>query len=398
MLIIEFFHFQMKRFLFWCAHEHVDFRIPEFETLASLFNIDLRWVEKSSGKGEERDPWVILDLESEDDAKKIISRSMSTRYCIELWSSSDSRDGMHEGIKRYIRENPESLSKWMKKDFKVHVEAFMKKYNTEEKMWRIEAFQYVPFEGNVKLDNPEVTFTSLEFFGFDHNNLPKEPYRLFFGRIVGEGQRQLIKKFSLKTRIFIGNTSMDPQLSFLMSNMGRIKEGDLVLDPFCGTGGVLLTSAQFGAYVVGNDIDYMTIHARSRPSRVSQKKRLKGENMVGNFKQYDLEKRYLGVMVADNSRPFYKSSLGQMFQAIITDPPYGLREPTEKVGTTADKDERIPEEFLEQHFPKKVTSSLLCSCFSKGSNPSKVESLNFFRSCIRLQISTSICSILPGGI
>ena len=31
-------------FLFWCAHEHVEFRIPEFESIAKLFNIPLKWV------------------------------------------------------------------------------------------------------------------------------------------------------------------------------------------------------------------------------------------------------------------------------------------------------------------------------------------------------------------
>ena len=32
------------KYLFWCAFEHLNFRIPEFEALAKLFNIDLKWI------------------------------------------------------------------------------------------------------------------------------------------------------------------------------------------------------------------------------------------------------------------------------------------------------------------------------------------------------------------
>lgn len=42
--------------------------------------------------------------------------------------------------------------------------------------------------------------------------------------------------FSLQHRKYIGTTSMDPELSFIMTNLALVNEGDLVLDPFCGTG------------------------------------------------------------------------------------------------------------------------------------------------------------------
>ena len=42
-------------FLFWCANEHQQFRLPEFESLSKLFDIPLNWVFRSSDH-----PWVIL--------------------------------------------------------------------------------------------------------------------------------------------------------------------------------------------------------------------------------------------------------------------------------------------------------------------------------------------------
>lgn len=80
---------------------------------------------------------------------------------------------------------------------------------------------------------------------------------------------------SLKTRKFIGNTSMDPQLSLLMANQALVKDGDIVLDPFVGSGSLLVAAAQFGGYVFGTDIDYLMLHGRTRPSRITQKVLLK---------------------------------------------------------------------------------------------------------------------------
>lgn len=53
---------------------------------------------------------------------------------------------------------------------------------------------------------------------------------------ICEGQRDLIHKLSLKDRKFIGNTTMDPHLSLMMANQAKVKDGDLVFDPFVGTG------------------------------------------------------------------------------------------------------------------------------------------------------------------
>lgn len=53
---------------------------------------------------------------------------------------------------------------------------------------------------------------------------------------IADGQRELIESYSVKKRHFIGNTSMDACLSFIMANHGRVKPNDVVYDPFVGTG------------------------------------------------------------------------------------------------------------------------------------------------------------------
>lgn len=58
---------------------------------------------------------------------------------------------------------------------------------------------------------------------------------------IADGQRELIRSHSVKNRHFIGNTSMDAGLSFIMANHAKVKENDLVFDPFVGTGEIILS-------------------------------------------------------------------------------------------------------------------------------------------------------------
>lgn len=64
---------------------------------------------------------------------------------------------------------------------------------------------------------------------------------------------------------------MDPQLSLIMANQALIKSGDIVMDPFVGSGSLLVAAAHFGAYVLGVDIDFLMLHGKSRPTRIQNR-------------------------------------------------------------------------------------------------------------------------------
>ena len=341
-------------YLFWCANEHTQFRIPEFESLAEVLSIPLTWVFKSSDH-----PWVILDLAGgEEEAARLLTRSLSIKFCVELWAQGEGYSQFHTNLKQSSFVTT-SGTKWFGEhvSFKVHIESFNKKLTGEDKLGRIESLSYLPLQGPVKLSSPDVVFSYLEFHGFDQNNLPEEPLNVMFGRLVGEGQRDKIRKLDIKKRKFIGNTTMDPQLALLMANLAQVRPGSTVLDPFVGTGSLLVAAAEFGGFVVGSDIDYLTLHARTRPSRVGQKKRAEDESFVANFEQYDLTDQYLGVIASDFSLCPWRDVA--WLDAIITDPPYGIREGTSRVGSEKDySSTSIPTELLSQHYPQKVAYSL----------------------------------------
>ena len=339
-------------YLFWCANEHNQFRLAEFEALAQVLDIELKWKFRSS-----QHPWIILDLPGPSEALKINSRSISVKFCVELWAEGSSYKEFHDNLKNC--DEAKAGNKWFAEDvsFKVHIESFNKKVSGQERHDKIESLSYLPLLGPVNLTTPDVVFTYLEFHGFDQNSLPEEPERIMFGRLVGEAQRDKIRKLDIKKRKFIGNTTMDPQLALLMANICKVRDGSTVMDPFVGTGSLLVAAAEFGGFVLGSDIDYLTLHARTRPSRVGQKRRAKDESMLANFEQYGLTDRYLGVIASDFS--ICPLRVEPWLDCVITDPPYGIREGTTRVGSEKDYSQQsIPEQYLSSHYPQKVSYSL----------------------------------------
>jgi len=308
------------QFLFWCAQEHQDIRMPEFCSLHSLFwpGVPMVWVSTNSSL-----PWLVLELPTISAALQICARSISTKFCVQLWAEGNSVNlclatlaifpfGEHK--KLFIKES----------SYKIHVESYMKKLSLREKVSKIENITCLPVLGSVNLQDPDVTFAYMEFSGLDNNHLSVEPSKVMFGLLVGKGQRDKISKLNIKDRKYIGNTTMDPQLALLTANLAQVEEGKVVMDPFVGTGSLLIAAAELGGMVMGADMDKDTLHATTKPSRVGVKKRNKDESMMANFEQYGLASKFLGVVVADFSQgPWRRSG---WLDCIVTDPPYGIRE------------------------------------------------------------------------
>ena len=51
-----------------------------------------------------------------------------------------------------------------------------------------------------------------------------------------------------------------------MANLGAVGRYSLVVDPFAGTGGILLAAAHNGASCFGVEIDYLVAHAKGSPT------------------------------------------------------------------------------------------------------------------------------------
>lgn len=279
----------------------------------------------------------------------MVGRSTAIRSLYELWECAPTK----EELCRRLLANPlarDPLYCGADRSFRIQVESYNRKIASQLKVAKIEELAFLAFEGDVNLKSPDNSFHLIEFYGIDNGCPSVEPERVYFGRWLCDGNRRLIDRLNLSDRKFISNTSMDATLSLIMANLAGVRPNDLVLDPFVGSGSLLVAAAQFGAYVMGCDIDYLLLHGLTRPTKKGRTQRDPDEGVQANLKQYGLEARYLDVLVGDSSLPFWRE--GGQFDVIMTDPPYGIREASVRVGQKEQK--KVPEECLAAHVPAKI--------------------------------------------
>ncbi|XP_054477877.1 tRNA (guanine(10)-N2)-methyltransferase homolog [Anoplopoma fimbria] len=332
------------QYLLHLAQDNLDFRLPEIKALLALRGKPFNPI----GNFQEKSPFWCLDGLSEEDVRGVMARSVCAKSAFELWGHGQTHSELRTSLLNYPSEN---MSPFMYKDstYRINVYTFNKTLEFADRIKRIDDMEYLPFQGAVSLKSPQHIFCLLEDYGTDPNDIPEHPNYIYFGRWIADGQRELIRSHSVKNRHFIGNTSMDAGLSFIMANHAKVNENDLVFDPFVGTGSLLVACSHFRAYVCGTDIDYNTIHGRGRSSRKNQQWRGPDENIRANLRQYGTEEMYVDVMVSDASKPVWRKAA--LFDAIITDPPYGIRESTRRTGSHKDVTKPPDGIYADSHVP-----------------------------------------------
>jgi len=100
-------------------------------------------------------------------------------------------------------------------------------------------------------------------------------------------------------RTFFHPGTLEPRLARVLVNLSRAKEENLFLDPFAGSGGILIEAGLIGATILGCDV---------------QKTMVKGAS--DNLKQFNLS----GDLICADARQL---PITNDIYAIATDPPYG---------------------------------------------------------------------------
>lgn len=140
----------------------------------------------------------------------------------------------------------------------------------------------------VNLKKPQKTF-----FGTITNN------SFLFGLKLGEISPTPFMQRRPRKRPFFHPSAMPAKLARCMVNLARPKKGDLLLDPFCGSGSFLIEAGLLGCRVLGFD---------------AKKHMVQGS--LQNLRFLNIE--YEGLAVADAKRlPLME------VDCIVTDPPYG---------------------------------------------------------------------------
>lgn len=170
----------------------------------------------------------------------------------------------------------------------------------------------------IDLTNPEVVLRVLV-----HKTGVIFGRRVVTSKIKGS---HFAQKYDVKLRPYQAPTCLDEKLAFIMANMAKIKAGDLVYDPFFGSGSTGVAMAHFKAIVVGSDIDLRVLHGtkigrKTYNQEVLSKMEQAHFDVFTNFTHYGLPRPE--VLAMDVVSPGLRR--GKYLDAIICDPPYGVR-------------------------------------------------------------------------
>ncbi|VDO68154.1 unnamed protein product, partial [Onchocerca flexuosa] len=172
----------------------------------------------------------VFEFPSLNDVILILSRSVLVKFAIEWMANCNDYDELCAtiGEKEHDIKNYDSTEQ----SFAIRIRSIGKKNNRIPPRTIItDIGKALNFKKSpVDLSNPCNVFYVIE--EYDLNLLQK----LYFGKLIGCGQGHLKNHYCLAERCYIGNTTIDPELSFLQANIAKVDVGSLVLDPFCGTG------------------------------------------------------------------------------------------------------------------------------------------------------------------
>ncbi|KAJ2830816.1 hypothetical protein IWW50_000037 [Coemansia erecta] len=312
------------------AHFHEDFRLAELDALSQLEGVEVEY-DRSSYTASS--PFLVVTIASSAAAARLVRRGILIRSIAEYWGSGATYAQVYDEVK----QDSERWDAYKQCSFKFTVEGFGRSLSQAEKVRVIEGFSFMGFEGPIRMKGAEAEFLVCEEYGEAQAAVPvAEVKRIWFGRVVGTGSRELIDRFDVKKRRYLGNTTMDAELSLLMANQALARDGMLVYDPFVGTGSFLLTCAHFGACTMGSDIDGRQIRGTAGFKRGV-------DGIHANLQQYGVGERVLDTVVFDVCRNPWRA--GALFDAIVTDPPYGVRAGAKRLGrkdgTNAERSLRV---------------------------------------------------------
>ena len=383
------------------AYKHMDFQMAELESILDMYGIQLGGPDcrvlplpNSSSHNSVKDyrherPFVILSFPGKDAARlstnevmakkwdttnssrarttagigEILNRCALVRSVIELWGYGTSMDESATAAQTWSNESTTGKLIFEKvanvaQSWKMTVHTLGTKFDREEQGAMRKKFSYLGFAGPIKMKDFENEFIIIREVEMDAKGNPKYPRHfrkkiipendarpplgVYFGRVLGglRKGRNGLDQYNLKNRAFLGPTSMDAELSFVMTSYGQVKKGSVVYDPFVGTGSILLSCALRGAYCIGADIDVRILKGKSE-----------SENIWKNFEQYNLQRPE--ILRTDNAiyHRHYRDHM-PLYDAIICDPPYGIRAGARKTGSRSDNPRPILDEHRHDHIPQ----------------------------------------------
>ena len=297
-----------------------DYANLRFQELSALLQLP------STCSASSPDAFLRLDLDTAA-AAALVRKGVLVRAVVELWAEADSCEALLPLVQKTgkIAEHITASGS----SFCFEVSSYGRKLATAEQRRLMNLFAPL-FRGDEPADmrQPACVLCVLEF----PNAQTDGQSRWFFGRQIAPVGRLVLQpehermRLALSQRPVLGPTTLDNDLAFIMANVAEIGRGSLVLDPFCGTAGLLLTAAARGAFVVGGELDARVVHGwQCTYSKGGQER----TDVRLNFEHYEFSRPEL--VICDNAKRPWRAN-HRVFDAVVTDLPYGVRAATKCTG------------------------------------------------------------------
>ena len=263
------------KFIFELSKEHKT--LPTSEILACLKAEDINY-----NLIEINQDVLVVDLLTKNDKIKEISKRLSYTFNIDelLFSCSTSINAIKKHALKYN----------IKKNGSIAI-----RYRNRSDM--INSQEIVQLLGKIYSKNRKVILRKPEI----EVRVLITNSTVYVGLKVSELDKQQFENRKVQYRPYFSPISLHPKLARTLVNLSAIKKNEVLLDPFCGTGGILIEAGIIGISVVGSDIE---------------EKMVKGckENLdYYKIKNYKLFSSDIGSINAHVSK----------IDAVVTDLPYG---------------------------------------------------------------------------
>ena len=324
-----------------------NFCLTEFLSVCELYGVkNVKYNHDTFSYDINKEPYLEIsfdDIENPEICQKLIDRAALLKSIIKVYGEGDTLDEVLLDIvknsKDEIKLEQESLQTFR---FDIDFRGLSEKRKVQVDM--INKFDKYPMKGKVDIQNAERIFIIFRNVVENQKNKTVESTKYFFGRQIAAKDDKKMRfhtKYDLIHRKYIGPTSTDHLLSFLMTNFAQVKEGQMVIDPFVGTGSLLIPPSVYKAICFGCDLDVRVLRGYSvgytRKSEEDKSyEKMKG-NIFSNFDDYNLERPQI-IRQDINKSGFRKKNF--LFDAIICDPPYGWRAGVRKTGLSTYKKEK----------------------------------------------------------
>ncbi len=218
---------------------------------------------------EVADKLVVFDVRD----KEILKRLALTKEICEYWGKCKKTQ-----VLKFFRE----VDLPIKPPYCVRSDDYKLQLKIADEVWRKLK------KPSVDLENPK---TLIKVFIIDD--------RAFIGRHLFYITQKQFASREPEKRPFKKPICMKARLSRALVNLTRVRKGESILDPMCGTGGFLIEAGMIGAKLFGSDLDKRMV-----------------EGTKENLKKYGL---YATIRKMDSR----KLTWNRRFDAVIVDLPYG---------------------------------------------------------------------------